>query len=117
MIISILTDLAMLDDATDAIEEVATQIVEFETDLSQVITLLCKIYIAIINCHFHLQLAVKWTHHCDYTIKMGSFYILGLGIIMCGIYYCITCMCKSHLHLVSFLFVPALYYTLFVYLL
>ena len=30
---------------------------------------------------------------------------------MCGIYYCITCMCKSHLHLVSFLFVPALYYT------
>ena len=31
---------------------------------------------------------------------------------MCGIYYCITCMCKSHLHLVSFLFVPALYYTL-----
>ena len=26
--------------------------------------------------------------------------------------YCITCMCKSHLHLVSFLFVPALYYTL-----
>ena len=24
----------------------------------------------------------------------------------------ITCMCKSHLHLVSFLFVPALYYTL-----
>ena len=34
---------------------------------------------------------------------------------MCGIYYCITCMCKSHLHLVSFLFVPALYYT-FIYL-
>ena len=31
---------------------------------------------------------------------------------MCGIYYCITCMCKSHLHLVSFLFVPALCYTL-----
>ena len=31
---------------------------------------------------------------------------------MCGIYYCITCMCKSHLHLVSFLFVPALYYIL-----
>ena len=31
---------------------------------------------------------------------------------MCGIYYCITCMCKSHLHLLSFLFVPALYYTL-----
>ena len=29
---------------------------------------------------------------------------------MCGIYYCIRCMCKSHL--VSFLFVPALYYTL-----
>ena len=28
---------------------------------------------------------------------------------MCGIYYC---MCKSHLHLVSFFFVPALYYTL-----
>ena len=24
----------------------------------------------------------------------------------------ITCMCKSHLHLVSFLFVPALYYTM-----
>ena len=31
---------------------------------------------------------------------------------MCGIYYSITCMCKSHFHLVSFLFVPALYYTL-----
>ena len=31
---------------------------------------------------------------------------------MCGIYYYITCMCKIHLHLVSFLFVPALYYTL-----
>ena len=25
---------------------------------------------------------------------------------MCGLYYCITCRCKSHLHLVSFLFVP-----------
>jgi predicted metalloendopeptidase len=36
MIISILTDLAMLDDATDEIEEVATQIVGFETDLSQI---------------------------------------------------------------------------------
>ena len=24
----------------------------------------------------------------------------------------ITCMCKSHLHLVSFLFVPAIYYPL-----
>ena len=64
MIISILTDLAMLDDTTDAIEEVAAQIVEFETDLSEVITLLCKIYS---NCN--LQLAVKWTHHCDYAIK------------------------------------------------
>ena len=31
---------------------------------------------------------------------------------MCGIYYCITCMCKSHLHLVSFPFVSALYYAL-----
>ena len=31
---------------------------------------------------------------------------------MCSKYHCITCMCKSHLHLVGFLFVPALFYTL-----
>ena len=31
---------------------------------------------------------------------------------MAYIYFCITCMCKSHLHLVSFLFLSALYYSL-----
>ena len=37
MIISILTDFALLESGTDEIKEVATQIVDFETDLSQVI--------------------------------------------------------------------------------
>ena len=37
MIISILTDFALLEEGTDEIMQVATQIVDFETNLSQVI--------------------------------------------------------------------------------
>ena len=44
MIISILTDFALLEVGTDEIREVATQIVDFETDLSQVIYQACLYY-------------------------------------------------------------------------
>ena len=61
---------------------------------------------------------MAFTHTCNtviyatHNVRACVVDLLGLGIIMCSIYYCITCMCKSHLHPVSFLFVPALYYTL-----
>ena len=64
------------------------------------------------NMHVHVaHYKERLTRHKPYIVQACVVDLLGLGIIMCGIYHCIVCTSNLDLNC-QLPFVPALYFTL-----